>query len=278
MGNAGDAGQRTRVRPARDEDVPALVEVMVAAFADDPVHHWLYPDAGTRPDVHRRLFAFLLRCGLRHGGVWTDTGLRGMALWVAPGEQEMTDDETDVYLRMRREDMGERAGPVGEALWAIGASAPAEPFALLDFLAVHPHHQGQGLGTALATPVLDRCDADGASAWLVSSSPRPQPLPTARLPRQRHGAAGWWAIDVGDAQACIAQTCGPPPGTGTVPMTRTRGARRARAGGREGDSGPSCRRWAVAASAPRVVRQRRQEARAGVRQRRQGAHAAYSRL
>lgn len=124
MGNAEDAGQRTRVRPARDEDVPALVEVMVAAFADDPVHHWLYPDARTRPDVHRRLFAFLLRCGLRHGGVWTDTGLRGMALWVAPGEQEMTDDETDVYLRMRREDMGERAGPVGEALWAIGASAP----------------------------------------------------------------------------------------------------------------------------------------------------------
>lgn len=172
MGNAEDAAQRTRVRPARHEDVPALVEVMVAAFADDPVHHWLYPDAGTRPDVHRRLFAFLLRCGLRHGGVWTDTGLRGMALWVAPGEREMTDDETDVYLRMRREDMGERAGPVGEALWAIGASAPAEPFALLDFLAVHPDHQGQGLGTALATPVLDRCDADGASAWLVSSSPR----------------------------------------------------------------------------------------------------------
>lgn len=124
MGNADDAGQRTRVRPARDEDVPALVEVMVAAFADDPVHHWLYPDAGTRPDAHRRLFAFLLRCGLRHGGVWTDTGLRGMALWVAPGEQEMTDDETDVYLRMRREDMG--SGPVQ---WArrCGPSARAPP-------------------------------------------------------------------------------------------------------------------------------------------------------
>lgn len=160
------------VRPADASDVPALVEVMAAAFADDPVHQWFYPDTTTRPDIHRRLFAFLLRCGLRHGGVWTDEGRRGMALWVAPGEREMTDAETEVYLRMRREDMGERAGAVGEALCAIGASAPAEPFALLDFLAVHPDHQGRGLGAALAAPVLERCDADGTSAWLVSSNSR----------------------------------------------------------------------------------------------------------
>lgn len=169
---SAEARGAVAVRRADPTDVPALVEVMVAAFADDPVHRWLYPDARTRPAVHRRLFAFLLGCGLRHGGVWTDEGLRGMALWVGPGEREMDDAETVEYLRMRYEDMGDRTGLVSEALSTIGRTAPTEPFALLDFLAVHPRHQGQGVGAALAAPVLTRCDEQGTSAWLVSSSRR----------------------------------------------------------------------------------------------------------
>jgi GNAT superfamily N-acetyltransferase len=37
---------------------------------------------------------------------------------------------------------------------------------------VAPAAQGRGLGAALLTPVLERCDADGLPAYLEASSPR----------------------------------------------------------------------------------------------------------
>ena len=42
---------------------------------------------------------------------------------------------------------------------------PSEPHWYLALLATDPSVQGQGLGTALLRPVLDRCDAEGIAAY-----------------------------------------------------------------------------------------------------------------
>ena len=46
------------------------------------------------------------------------------------------------------------------------------PHYYLAVLGTDPAQQGQGLGSALLAPVLERCDADGVGAFLESSKER----------------------------------------------------------------------------------------------------------
>ena len=52
------------------------------------------------------------------------------------------------------------------------ANHPHEPHWYLNVVSTIPEQQGRGLGTAVLQPVLERCDADGARAYLESSNPR----------------------------------------------------------------------------------------------------------
>jgi GNAT superfamily N-acetyltransferase len=47
-----------------------------------------------------------------------------------------------------------------------------EPHYYFAYVGVSPEAQGQGLGTALMRPTLDRCDEEGLPAYLEASSER----------------------------------------------------------------------------------------------------------
>jgi GNAT superfamily N-acetyltransferase len=51
-----------------------------------------------------------------------------------------------------------------------------EPHYYLSALGVEPGRQGQGVGTALMRPVLDRCDRDRIPAYLETATERNLPL------------------------------------------------------------------------------------------------------
>ena len=53
---------------------------------------------------------------------------------------------------------------------------PGDPHYYLPYIAVAPTRQGNGLGTALLRPVLDRCDTEGAPAYLEATNKRNLPL------------------------------------------------------------------------------------------------------
>jgi ribosomal protein S18 acetylase RimI-like enzyme len=46
---------------------------------------------------------------------------------------------------------------------------PKDRHYYLQFIGVDPEHQGQGLGSALMQPVLDRCDQEGCGAYLENT-------------------------------------------------------------------------------------------------------------
>jgi GNAT superfamily N-acetyltransferase len=46
------------------------------------------------------------------------------------------------------------------------------PHFYLSALGVEPDHQGEGIGTALTRPVLDRCDREGIPAYLETATGR----------------------------------------------------------------------------------------------------------
>ena len=56
-----------------------------------------------------------------------------------------------------------------------------EPHYYLAVLGTEPEKQGKGFGAAMLAPVLDRCDAEGALAYLESSKERNIPF------YERHG-------------------------------------------------------------------------------------------
>ena len=54
--------------------------------------------------------------------------------------------------------------------WVLDAAHPTYPHWFLHFLAVRPSVQGQGHGSALLRPMLERCDAEGIPAYLDATS------------------------------------------------------------------------------------------------------------
>jgi ribosomal protein S18 acetylase RimI-like enzyme len=54
----------------------------------------------------------------------------------------------------------------------IDAHHPQEPHLYLSVLGTDPSAQGRGIGSALLTPALAQCDADGVPAYLESSKER----------------------------------------------------------------------------------------------------------
>jgi ribosomal protein S18 acetylase RimI-like enzyme len=146
--------------------------MIARAFHDDPVSEYLFPNPADRPGRSAAFYGFVLSMMQGHGAVYVEDEIRGAALWQAPSPP--------------------RPGPVrtfmtGLALWAairgamsrltvmgraISKAHLREPHWYLGVLGTDPDAQGQGIGSALIEPVLQRCDAEGLPAYLESSKER----------------------------------------------------------------------------------------------------------
>ena len=164
------------VSPLQRRNVRAAAGVLARAFYDDPVTSWMLPDDRTRLKALTRSFAPLARhhflpragseVGLRDGTVGAAT------LWDPPGQ--------------RKPSMVEQLITMPAMLWAFGSRVPAsmrvmelmekhhpeEPHWYLMLIGSDPAVRGAGFGHALMRSRLDRCDAEGAPAYLENSNPK----------------------------------------------------------------------------------------------------------
>ncbi|SKA38996.1 Acetyltransferases [Marinactinospora thermotolerans DSM 45154] len=132
------------------------VQVLTAAFREDVLLRWLAPE---HPD---RMFASVVAESAAAGGLDVLDG--AAAVWLAWSTQDAEADEPP--------------GPRPSARLSTYLAATAmrhpkdRPHTTLQFLGVHPAHQGRGLGTALLVRGLARADAAGLPAYLEVDSPR----------------------------------------------------------------------------------------------------------
>lgn len=166
------------VRPAAPGDVTALSAALAQAFAGDAVVNWLLPQR-TR-QVARRELMFTLELQTyvlpQDGLVFTADdgrgGLAGGCLALPPDRWQMptaVDGRTAVrWLRA----LGMRLPRASRVQRAMEEHHPAEPHYYIRWIGVRPGLQGQGLGSALIRPTLERCDSDGVLAYLEASSER----------------------------------------------------------------------------------------------------------
>ena len=166
------------VRPADAGEIPAVSAVLAQAFADDPVMNWLLPQRTRRVARRELMFRLELRTyGLSQGGtVFTADdgggGLVGGCLVLPPDGWRMpntADGRTAVrWLRA----FGRQLPRALRTQRALEEHHPREPHYYIRSVGVRPALQGQGVGSALMRPTLDRCDSDGVSAYLEASSER----------------------------------------------------------------------------------------------------------
>jgi len=155
-------------------DLDEVIDVLVSAFALDPLVMALFPDPGVRVRATPVLFRVILAEDIRLGRVWgAGSPLAGVAVWHLPGERG----------RSWRGALSSLAGQAMLLPWATRLAAgwevqegvermqragSAKDRAHLYFLGVRASEHGRGFGGALVRPFL----AEHERAWTETQNPR----------------------------------------------------------------------------------------------------------
>jgi len=156
------------VRRARREDFGPLAAMLARAFYDDPVTAWFYPNPRRRLARATRFFGIRLRQLADQDLIFTTEDHTGAALWTEPGHWR-EDLRQSLMLLPMLPVLLPHIRRSTRAVREIESRHPAAPHYYLSVLGTDPEQQGGGIGSALLTPVLHRCDADGVAAYLESS-------------------------------------------------------------------------------------------------------------
>jgi GNAT superfamily N-acetyltransferase len=161
----------TGIRQASEADADRVVELFVLAFYADPTWSWAFPDPTRRMDHHRILWGLFVHSAVRYGSVWTTEDAGAAALWIPPGEPELSEADEASLEPLLRELIGAHADDVLVLLDRFDANHPRHtPHYYLSLLGTHPDHRGQGKGMGLLAANLAQIDRMGLPAYLESSN------------------------------------------------------------------------------------------------------------
>ena len=164
------------MRKAVAGDVSPIAAVLGRAMERDPGICWMFPRARTRGRLLPQVFAaMIVHLYLPAGEAYTTDDHAAAALWLPPGSAAPATAEV---LRLATR-MAPLSPLAGRALWRasglarfLDACRPEEPHYDLALLGTDPRRQGHGIGTALLSSQLTRCDAEGRPAYLETSNRR----------------------------------------------------------------------------------------------------------
>jgi GNAT superfamily N-acetyltransferase len=161
------------VRPVVASDVPAVVDMLVRSFADDPVANFMFAgERRLRGGLHSFFTSQIRRQYLAHGQVYTTEDLSGAAVWGPPDRSRQPLRELLQLLPTAPYLASSRMVRALRLLFEIDALHPKEPHWYLATLGAEPARQGQGIGSALLDTVLAQVDEAGDPAYLESSKER----------------------------------------------------------------------------------------------------------
>jgi GNAT superfamily N-acetyltransferase len=159
------------VRRAGPADVDAAVATLHAAFRHDLISSWIFPEDGERELLHPGFMRMFVELAMAAGEVYLAGDGDGVAVWFPVSPDDHGDPE---FVEQVAAHCGPGHAPRFRALdESMSKYHPAdEPHLYLNFLAVRPQRQGQGVGTALLRDRFVHLDAEGLPSYLEASSAR----------------------------------------------------------------------------------------------------------
>ena len=152
-----DRSNRCRVARAQPAEIDALIDVMVLAFAGDPVARWMYRD----PQRYLAYFGRFMRAfagkAFSTGTAWCIDGNRGGALWLPPGVKP---DEDVISAILDESVPHDVMADVNAMFGEMAAYHPRKPHWYLPVIGTEPHFRRRGMGSALLRETLGRCDQE----------------------------------------------------------------------------------------------------------------------
>ncbi|KUN27418.1 acetyltransferase [Streptomyces antibioticus] len=167
------------IRTADESDRDLVVRLLDTAFQDDPVSRWIFPGDEYFRATHHKLMAAFTDIVLADGRIDLTEDGTACALWLSvPAEEhaegEGEGDDGPAQMRASIDPANERIEQIARLTEDIHPAGRAHEY--LWMIGVSPDRQGEGLGTALIGPVLDRCDREGLPAYLEASNARSRAL------------------------------------------------------------------------------------------------------
>jgi GNAT superfamily N-acetyltransferase len=162
-----DDAAALEVRTATGDDLDALTTLLTAAFDQDPLWRWAFPESGLET-----LWRFLIRSALRYPNTSIAGDFAAAAVWIPPGGVELTEAEEEQVEPLLRGVIGPRAAEVIELMERFDANHPHDPpHYYLSLLGTDPSRRGEGIGMALLRHNLAQLDTEGMPAYLESTNP-----------------------------------------------------------------------------------------------------------
>lgn len=157
-------------RASRSEDRGAVVAMLAAAFQDDPIMAYIFPDPGDRRVRLPKFFAVVFDSDGAHGARYMTAGGEAATIWRDPGNAR-----TSVFEKVSQGLPWILAAglSLGRAIVfsdKSDANHPPEPHWYLHVAGCAPSSQGQGFGSAVIAAGLARADTDAVASYLETAT------------------------------------------------------------------------------------------------------------
>src|SRR5439155_15640368 len=127
-------------------DLDGVTNTLWAAFRDDPLWSWAFPERSKMKVWWR----FFMRSALRYPWMWIVGDYAATSVWIPPGGVELTEEDAARIGPLLDILLGDRAPEVTQLLERFDAAHPrGQPHYYLTMVGTHPDHRGRGLGMAL---------------------------------------------------------------------------------------------------------------------------------
>jgi GNAT superfamily N-acetyltransferase len=165
------------IRLLRPTEIDRAVDVLAAAFTEDPAVRWLLPDPATRQVGGRVLLRIWVRYAILEGTAWCTEGLEGVALRRAPGRADLrlfTLLRAGILLVPLMLGLGAtwRLLRTGWEMDRRHRRAVTGPHWTCWMIGVDPRYRGMGLGGALMRHTFAQADAADLPCYLETTHPK----------------------------------------------------------------------------------------------------------
>jgi len=151
------------------QDTERALDTLVAAFSEDPVERWMYPDLRQYRKHFPKFVSALGGKAFGSGTAWNLGDFSAVALWLPPHTEPNDDDISSVLAATVSP---EKLLDLTALVDAIDEVHPKYPHWYLPWFGVAPPLQQQRLGSVLMEHCLAIVDSSHHPAFLESPNPR----------------------------------------------------------------------------------------------------------